>query len=1072
MAIRQSVGNRLEWYSTIAGLIADDIEGFVAFFFPDVTLKKSGKTYQMQPCPVCGHKDCATIGLDNMIHCFSCDWSGTYINAYIDYAKAEGKTSYEAIKELSDYYEIPYPSDEEGGDAESFYRHQKVQEVLKEAERFYHDILMKTTDKVDYDGTEMTPYEYLTEVRKRKRQTLSDFQVGYTAKKLDLRNNLLAAGYTDEEIKAAKVVTSIPEGVIVYFYHNPTTKDIMRVNTKNPFKVKAVFRNENGEIEKSSEPLKGWSAFDKFLYFPPKFIFKKPVILVEGENDIQSIYEQGFKNVVAFGGKSAADTLDVLNQCAGPIYTMFDNDQTGGEYTELVNTRFPDKIVAKLNYDDAYKDPDEYFKSDSHLSIDELIEKAEPLVTDKYKVDKQGNKWTIKTREKSLEFVLKGKSDRNGQLIGQANLYAQNGKLELRQDDVALVKCKGKMIPLAFYLQDSIEHYLNSNFDNLSIQELIDRYQYSSRKQDIILVIAKRLYESGDESGAMIPDIKKMVKDLPSPDKIMDSILIEYNNLKNESLIKDGKIIPKIKIAQYYNLLNNDAYFYFTYRKDDGDAKRAIPYLLKNDKSLIRLDLLKRKDQQCLLLVDNKYELPFEVPTAVFDTLSCSLQDTMIEDFREDKLDPESIKPHVLIKEIETWIRKFYYSKDDNIYKVLALWCYGTYFYIMFSQYPYLYVNGEKGSGKTALNNTLSMFAFNARVIVDASEAALFRGAGVEGGTMILDEQENMTSRTSSIATPTGAILKSGYTSSAYVSRYNLEKGVTESFDTFCPKVISNIFGLEDIILDRCLPINSYQVKISKDLNLEDPKYYIENDQEPYKNITSRCCFSALTHFQALNAIYRDKNNRFESGNARLTQILTPIYAVAKFADKEEAAERAAATGVSANMIIGEYEKAFTEYYNTTIQYYKSDVDKTTPEGIVKNIVSQVANELTGNVKDGERDYTIIGNRKYNEPIAYNLEEGWFEINAMHFKCFIEESLPGDQIYIRIVPKWLKTCFKFNESDIRRKTITLENDDLIKEMKGIAKPKVNVYKFYFKDFIKSDFLSEQKEIKAEKVEIF
>ena len=80
----------------------------------------------------------------------------------------------------------------------------------------------------------------------------------------------------------------------------------------------------------------------------------------------------------------------------------------------------------------------------------------------------------------------------------------------------------------------------------------------------------------------------------------------------------------------------------------------------------------------------------------------------------------------------------------------------------------------------------------------------------------------------------------------------------------------------------------------------------------------------------------------------------------------------------------------------------------------------------------------------------------------LHFKCFIEEIKPGETAYTRYIPRWIKTVFKLDPNDIKRKTVHVENEELMKEFKGNAKPKVNVYRFYFKDFINMEesFFSE------------
>jgi hypothetical protein len=133
--------------------------------------------------------------------------------------------------------------------------------------------------------------------------------------------------------------------------------------------------------------------------------------------------------------------------------------------------------------------------------------------------------------------------------------------------------------------------------------------------------------------------------------------------------------------------------------------------------------------------------------------------------------------------------------------------------------------------------------------------------------------------------------------------------------------------------------------------------------------------------------------------------------------------------------------------------------------------VPSVAKELSGLVPIAQQEYVIEGNHKYTEKIRYSKEEGWFELNVLHFKCFIEENLPGETAYARIIPRWIKTVYKFNErNDIRRKTVHIDNEDLIKEFKGNKVPKVNSYRFYFRDFVDNDFLDNKEEVKNTKEE--
>jgi hypothetical protein len=185
-----------------------------------------------------------------------------------------------------------------------------------------------------------------------------------------------------------------------------------------------------------------------------------------------------------------------------------------------------------------------------------------------------------------------------------------------------------------------------------------------------------------------------------------------------------------------------------------------------------------------------------------------------------------------------------------------------------------------------------------------------------------------------------------------------------------------------------------------------------------------------------------------------MTQILTPIYAIAKVADLDEInALIDKYPDKDPKSFKGRFEQTFIRYYEETLKFAKREIEEQTPEYIIKKAVPAIARELWGLVPESDKEYTKYDNFKYKEDVKYNKEEGWFEINAMHFKCYVEQHMPGETAFTRIVPKWIKTCFDLKEDDIRRRTITIDDEDLSKEFKGTKKPKVNCYKFYFKDFI-------------------
>ena len=1054
--------NRIEWYQAVSEKINNNIEDFYQAMYGEV-LQPVGRDYRVNPCPLCGHNDCCTVSAEtNTTKCFStgCEFRGTHITAFVTYViekfEAPKNNKSTALKMIAEWSGIPYPTTGNKAQIEASYKFARQQEIREEAIKFYSKQLLSCkvsfAVQVGNDISSLTPLEYQTKIRQHSLSTLIDFNVGFSANYFDLKNILTSKGFNDEEIKEAKIW--FPEGVFIYPYWDSRTGDILRFNTKNAFGVK-------GEIKGEEREIKGYSVGSKVCGFSPKFRFDKDILIVEGENDALTAYEAGWLNVVWIGGNldKFASQLSILDLCKGRIYCGFDNDEVGEKYYEILQEKFPHKDVRRIDIPKTYKDIDEYYKWDANaISIFELADKANYEVTELYSIKKIDTRnWVIANRHRRIEFEIE-RLDRVGQLTGRINYYIidkdGNENLNDREIDKSLIRCKEKMKPFSFHLSDAIESYFNSNVEEKTFNELVDIFYLSTHKSKIMRELAQRLYDVQGEERDKLVSILKYNLDADTT----DTIFKEVNDIQNAGVIGELTHIPKMKISQYFNVSNNDAYMYYTQDKMDGDAIRRIPFLLRNDGQTVRLDLLKRKDKQCLLLVDNKYEIQYEVSEAIMDLRECSLWSPWVEKYRNNELDDDDLNPYKLIKDLENFVKRFYFFKDKNTYKVLALYMYSTYFYELFGQIPYLFLNGEKGSGKSTLDTVLYLFCFNAKLAINITEASLFRMCSFEGGTVILDEMENLTSRAKAAESTMASVLKGGYSRAGAVYRHNSEKNQTEGFDIYGPKIISNIFGVEDVIGDRCIEIRTYRVDLDKDIVIEDPKDYTNEKLDQVREVTSKCCLSALKYFTLMHRIYNDRKTKIRTHSPRTAQIMKPLLAVAKFVDMFGAG-RENEEGLDVSSLMGEYETALTSFHDNQVMSYKESMDDSTPEGVIKSVIPQIARELADpNFPHEQKIYTIPDNYRHKVPIEFDLREGWFEVDVVHFKCFLEQHLPGEAIYSRNIAKWIKTSY---DVPSRRKVVSLSDDTLIREWNGTTKPKVICYKFYFSDFLGCSFLESQ-----------
>lgn len=183
----------------------------------------------------------------------------------------------------------------------------------------------------------------------------------------------------------------------------------------------------------------------------------------------------------------------------------------------------------------------------------------------------------------------------------------------------------------------------------------------------------------------------------------------------------------------------------------------------------------------------------------------------------QGKEQPKS-KPELTDIQAKEVLRKCYYEiievlkeycdLKDNYYPITSLWALGTYFHKQFPTYPYLYFNAMKGSGKTRILNLLSKLTYNGKMIISLSEAVLFRTASER--TFCIDEFERVGGKEKQALRE---LLNAAYKKGISVERAKkmmskfTEKYAIESYELFCPIAIANIWGMEEVLSDRCISL-------------------------------------------------------------------------------------------------------------------------------------------------------------------------------------------------------------------------------------------------------------------------
>ena len=148
-----------------------------------------------------------------------------------------------------------------------------------------------------------------------------------------------------------------------------------------------------------------------------------------------------------------------------------------------------------------------------------------------------------------------------------------------------------------------------------------------------------------------------------------------------------------------------------------------------------------------------------------------------------------------------------YIDMDDDSYELVTLWIIGTYIYDSFETYPYLFINAMRGSGKSRLLKIIKEISYEGVLNTSMRESVLFR---MGKKTLCIDEFEHINSKE---ALALREVLNASYKKGITISRMRKVKTATgegyeqEDFEPYKPIAMANIWGMEEVLGDRCVTI-------------------------------------------------------------------------------------------------------------------------------------------------------------------------------------------------------------------------------------------------------------------------
>ncbi len=343
----------------------NDIESVVSSY---ITLKRRGKNL-IGLCPFHGEKTPSfTIYPENgSFYCFGCKLGG---DVFTFVKNIENLDYIEAVRLLAERTGVTIP--ENGYDNSFADLKNRIYEINRETARFYNSFMNTAAGawaNEYYVGRGLTP------------QTVRAFGLGAAPDSWDaLLKHLKSKGFTEEEMYQANVVIKSKKGSYFDRFRNRAMFPIINVRG-NVIGFSGRRRGDNKEeakyINTSDTPVYKKSQ-NLFGINAAKSYCSESLLLVEGNLDVISLHQAGFKNAVCpLGTAFTPEQANLIARYTNEVFICFDADEAGQTAVlKAIDIFSRTGVNVKVALLPEGKDPDEFLRKNSPAKFQRIIDTA------------------------------------------------------------------------------------------------------------------------------------------------------------------------------------------------------------------------------------------------------------------------------------------------------------------------------------------------------------------------------------------------------------------------------------------------------------------------------------------------------------------------------------------------------------------------------------------------------------------------------------------------------------------------------------------------------------------------
>lgn len=239
----------------------------------------------------------------------------------------------------------------------------------------------------------------------------------------------------------------------------------------------------------------------------------------------------------------------------------------------------------------------------------------------------------------------------------------------------------------------------------------------------------------------------------------------------------------------------------------------------------------------------------------------------------------KKVKANTLFCRIYNFLKKYIVVLEE-FYYVLVIYIMMSYIYVLFQVIPYLWINGEKGTGKSTIMKLLNKLCFNPLFCSNINPANIFRQVDNDGSTIILDEFEKMYGEEKQEIVK---LLNQGFNKDGVVPRCVGQNNQIKKFRSFSPKIMGGISNIDDVLFERCIKYTTQRIKNIKILKFRENLEI----KEEINNLVQDLYIFGLVYAEKIKKIYDDREVEFIGNTFREDDLWNPLLCIAKVIDTE-----------------------------------------------------------------------------------------------------------------------------------------------------------------------------------------